>query len=206
MDNNLVSISAIGEVALEEPIYMTFGEATVGVRRNVSYVEILDMVQFVVNFAVTDQPIIDGALSQMLKDFAIVKFYTNLDVSLGKDIATIENIYDEYDILMSFGVIDEIKSKVSPRQLAFFDTTVEKTLEGVKRYQNSARGIMDSLATTAGEDSNVIQSAIDLLSGENAENIATIINTAKTISADKPVSEPIQKIEPNMPAPGEHAQ
>lgn len=206
MDNNLVSISTIGEVALEEPIYMTFGGATVGVRRNVSYVEILDMVQFVVNFAVTDQPIIDGALSQMLKDFAIVKFYTNLDVSLGKDTATIEDIYDEYDVLISFGVIDEIKTKISPRQLAFFDTTAEKTLEGVKRYQNSARGIMDSLATTAGEDSNVIQSAIDLMSGENAENIAAIINTAKTISADKSAPEPVQKIESNMPAQGESAQ
>lgn len=63
MDNKLVPISAIGEVAHEEPIYMTFGEATVEIRRSISYVEILDMVQFVINYAVTDQPILSGALS-----------------------------------------------------------------------------------------------------------------------------------------------
>lgn len=134
MDNKLVPISAIGEVAHEEPIYMTFGEATVEIRRNISYVEILDMVQFVINYAVTDQPILSGALSQMLKDFAIVKFYTNLDVSIGKDAATVEGIYDEYDVLMSYGVIDEVKEKISPRQKEFFFNTVNKTLDSVMRY------------------------------------------------------------------------
>lgn len=189
MDNNLVSISTIGEVALEEPIYMTFGEATIGVRRNVSYVEILNMVQFVVNFSVTDQPILDGALSQMLKDFAIVKFYSNLDVSLGKDTTTVEDIYDEYDILMSFGVIDELKTKISARQLKFFNDTVDKTLEEVFRYRNSARGILDSFAESADKDSNAIQSAINLLDGENAEKITTIINAAKMVSGGKETPE-----------------
>lgn len=203
MDNNLVPISAIGEVALEEPIYMTFGEATIGVRRAVSYVEVLDMVQFVVNFAATGQPILDGALSQMLKDFAIVKFYTNLDVSLGKDDATVEGIYDEYDVLMSFGVIDEIKTKISVRQLEFFNKTVDKTLEEVFRYQNSARGILDSLADSADKDSNTIQTAIDLLKGENAEEIASIINAANNISGGKAVSEPAPKI---IPAQGNPVQ
>ncbi len=196
MDNKLVSISAIGEVAHEEPIYMTFGGATVEIRRSISYVEILDMVQFIINYAVTDQPILSGALSQMLKDFAIIKFYTNLDVSIGKDTATVEGIYDEYDVLMSYGVIDEVKEKISPRQKEFFFTTVNKTLDSVMRYQNSARGVLDSVAETAGKDSDAIQSAMDLLGGENAEKIAGIINAANTISGDKPAPGQIQKIEP----------
>lgn len=196
MDNKLVPISAIGAVAQEEPIYMTFGGATVEIRRSISYVEILDMVQFVINYAVTDQPILSGALSQMLKDFAIVKFYTNLDVSIGKDAATVEGIYDEYDVLMSYGVIDEVKEKISPRQKEFFFTTVNKTLDSVMRYQNSARGVLDSVAETAGKDSDAIQSAMDLLGGENAEKIAGIINAANAISGDKPAPGQIQKIEP----------
>lgn len=196
MDNNLIPISAIGEVALEEPTYMTFGEATIAIRRSISYVEILDMIQFVVNFAITDQPILDGALSQMLKDFALVKFYTNLDVSLGKEDAFVEGIYDEYDTLMSFGVIDEIKSKVAARQLEFFNDTVDQTLNNVMQYKNSARGILDSLASTAGEDANTIQSAINMLEGENAEKIAGIINAANVISGGKATSEPVQKINP----------
>lgn len=196
MDNKLVPISAIGEVAHEEPIYMTFGEATVEIRRSISYVEILDMVQFVINYAITDQPILSGALSQMLKDFAIVKFYTNLDVSIGKDTATVEGIYDEYDVLMSYGVIDEVKEKISPRQKEFFFNTVNKTLDSVMRYQNSARGVLDSVAETADKDSNTIQSAMDLLDGENAEKIAGIINAANAISGDKPAPGQIQKIEP----------
>lgn len=196
MDNKLVPISAIGEVAHEEPIYMTFGEATIEIRRSISYVEILDMVQFVINYAVTDQPILSGALSQMLKDFAIVKFYTNLDISIGKDTATVEGIYDEYDVLMSYRVIDEVKEKISQRQKEFFFNTVNKTLDSVMRYQNSARGVLDSVAETAGKDSDAIQSAMDLLGGENAEKIAGIINAANAISGDKPAPGQIQKIEP----------
>lgn len=181
MDNKLVPISAIGEVAQEEPIYITFGEATIAVRRNISYVEILDMVQLVVNFAVTDQPILDGALSQMLKDFAIVKFYTNLDVTIGKDTATVEAIYSEYDILMSFGVIDEIKLKISARQLKFFDDTVDKTLNAVIGYKNSVRGMVDSLSESAQSDSDQMQKAIDMLSGENGEKLGKLIDFAETI-------------------------
>lgn len=181
MDNKLVPISAIGEVAQEEPIYITFGEATIAVRRNISYVEILDMVQLVVNFAVTDQPILDGALSQMLKDFAIVKFYTNLDVTIGKDTATVEAIYGEYDILMSFGVIDEIKLKVSARQLKFFNDTVDKTLNAVIDYKNSVRGMVDSLSENAQADSDQMQKAIDMLSGENGEKLGKLIDFAETI-------------------------
>lgn len=206
MDNKLIPISSIGEVALEEPIYMTFGEATIGVRRNISYIEILDMVQFVVNFAITDQPILDGALSQMLKDFAIVKFYTDLDITIGKDTATVETIYDEYDVLMSYGVIDEIKTKVSARQLKFFNVTVDETLNSVMAYRNSARGILDSLASEAGGDANTIQSAMDLLGGENADRIASIINAANAISGGKSAPGQIEKIQGTAQAPETPAQ
>lgn len=196
MDNKLVPISVIGEVALEEPIYVTFGDATVELRRRVSYVEILDMIQFVVNFAVTDQPILDGALSRMLKDFAIVKFYTNLDVSIGSEGATVEGIYDEYDVLMAYGVIDDIKCKISERQLRFFNETVDETLANIMRFRNSARGVLDSMATDADRNVNSVQAAMNLLNGENADRIADIINAANNISGDKAAPEPIQKIEP----------
>lgn len=203
MDNKLIPISAIGEVAQEEPIYVTFGEATVALRRRVSYVEILDMVQFVINFAVTDQPILDGALSRMLKDFAIVKFYTNLDVSIGSEGATVEAIYNEYDVLMTYGVIADIKCKISEQQLRFFNETVDETLANVMRFRNSARGVLDSIAENADKDSNTIQGAIDMLSGENADKITDIINAARTISGDKTAPEPVEKINPEEYGPAQ---
>lgn len=181
MDNKLVSISAIGEVAHEEPIYMTFGEATVEIRRSISYVEILDMVQFAVDFAVTDQPILSGVLNRMVKDFAIVKFYTNLDVTIGKDTATINDIYDEYDVLMSFGVIDEVKTKISAKQLKFFNETVDETANSILAYRNSIRGMMDALSENAKIDSEQMQQAIDMLSGENGEKLGKLIDMAETI-------------------------
>lgn len=181
MDKNLISISAIGEVALEEPIYMTFGDATIEVRRTLPYAEVLSMVQFVVDFAVTDQPILSGVLSQMVKDFALVKFYTNLDVTIGKDTATIDAIYQEYDILMSFGIIDEVKTKISPRQYKFFNDTVDATAASILAYRNSIRGMVDSLSANAQADAEQMQKAIDMLSGESGEKIGKLIDLAETI-------------------------
>lgn len=181
MDNNRISIAAIGAVAQEEPIYLQVGEATIELRRAIPYTEILDMVQFVVDFVVTDQPILSGVLSRMVKDFAIVKFYTNLDVTIGKDTATINDIYDEYDVLMAFGVIDEVKSKVSAKQLSFFNETVNETAASILAYRNSVRGIMDSLSENAKANSEQMQQAIDMLSGENGEKLGKIIDAAQTI-------------------------
>lgn len=181
MDNNRISIAAIGAVAQEEPIYLQVGEATIELRRAIPYTEILDMVQFVVDFVVTDQPILSGVLSRMVKDFAIVKFYTNLDVTIGKDTATINDIYDEYDVLMAFGVIDEVKSKVSAKQLSFFNETVNETAASILAYRNSVRGIMDSLGENAKANSEQMQQAIDMLSGENGEKLGKIIDAAQTI-------------------------
>ena len=181
MDNKLIPISAIGAATQEEPIYMTFGDVTVEIRRAIPYTEVLDMIQLTVDFAVTDQPILSGALSQMVKDFAIVKFYTNLDVSLGKETATIEGIYNEYNTLMTFGVIDEVKSKISPRQLKFFNDTVAETAQSILAYRNSIRGILDSLGDSAKTDSDQMQRAIDMLSGENGEKLGKLIDFAETI-------------------------
>lgn len=180
MDNR-ISVAAIGTVALEEPIYLQIGEATIEIRRSIPYTEILDMVQFAVDFAVTDQPILSGVLNRMVKDFAIVKFYTNLDVIIGKDAATIKDIYDEYDVLMSFGVIDEVKSKISAKQLKFFNETVDETANSILAYRNSVRGMMDALSESAKIDSEQMQQAIDMLSGENGEKLGKLIDMVETI-------------------------
>lgn len=180
MDNR-ISVATIGTVAQEKPIYLQVGEATIEIRRNIPYTEILDMVQFAVDFAVTDQPILSGVLNRMVKDFAIVKFYTNLDVTIGKDTATIKDIYDEYDVLMSFGVIDEVKSKISAKQLKFFNETVDETANSILTYRNSVRGMMDALSESAKIDSEQMQQAIDMLSGENGEKLGKLIDMAETI-------------------------
>lgn len=180
MDNR-ISIAAIGTVVQEEPIYLQVGEATIEIRRSIPYTEILDMVQFAVDFAVTDQPILSGVLNRMVKDFAIMKFYTNLDVTIGKDTATIKDIYDEYDVLMSFGVIDEVKSKISAKQLKFFNETVDETANSILTYRNSVRGMMDALSESAKIDSEQMQQAIDMLSGENGEKLGKLIDMAETI-------------------------
>ena len=180
MDNR-IPVATIGTVAQEEPIYLQIGEATIEIRRDIPYTEILDMVQFAVDFAVTDQPILSGVLNRMVKDFAIVKFYTNLDVTIGKDTATIKDIYDEYDVLMSFGVIDEVKSKISAKQLKFFNETVDETANSILTYRNSVRGMMDALSESAKIDSEQMQQAIDMLSGENGEKLGKLIDMTETL-------------------------
>lgn len=175
MDNNRISISTIGAAPTVEPIYLQAGEATIEIVPQISYEKMVDMVQFVIDYAVTDQPILSGLIQNIITDFAIIRFYTNLEVAIERPGATLEEIYREYSILQTYDIIGQVKARVDTKQLSFFYDAVQKTLSGIFSYRNSARGIIDAISATAGKDSEAIQSALDMLKGENGEKLAKLI-------------------------------
>lgn len=183
MDTNRIPVSAIGTFQSEDPVFIQFGEATVSLKRKISYQEILDLVQLVVDFSITDQPILSGVIKNITLDMAIIKYYTNLECSIFEEGTALEQIYEEYGVLVDFGVIDEVKAKMDFNQKSFIEKTVAETLSSIIDYRNSAKGIIDSLASSAADDSGKMQSALDMFSGENGERLASLIQFSHEIAA-----------------------
>lgn len=149
MDANRISVAAIGAVAQEEPIYLQIGEATIELRRKVPYMEVIDMIQWCIDFIINDRPFISAPLQEIIENLALVKFYTNIDCDAIMNQIEMEKIYNDYDILLTTGVFDELKAKIDSRQLTFFTQSLHRTLESIIAYRNSARGMVDILADNA---------------------------------------------------------
>ena len=99
MDNNRIPVSAFGAVAQEEPIYLQIGEATIELRHRISYEEILNMMQWCIDMIVGERPFMSAPLNRIVKDFAILNAYTNLDMGITHAYTEMSDLYAEYDVI-----------------------------------------------------------------------------------------------------------
>lgn len=182
MDNNRISINTLTAAPEKDSIFLEIGGATIEVKPHVSTEELMATMEWVVNVVCGDNPFISAPLLRMVKDFAIIGAYTNLDCSIINKGQDMSEIYREYDVINSLGIMENIVPKLDAKQIAFFETMTDKTLESIIAYRNSAKGIVDALAADAKLDTKQMEEAMDILNNPNKqEQIKTIIETAKAI-------------------------
>lgn len=161
-----IKLNTLGIIE-EDPIeYMNIGQTVVAVHKYIPYEQMLDMIQWCIDYIINDRPFISAPLKRVIKDFAILNFYTNFDFSFLTEYETMAQIYAEYDLVYRYGVMTKVKEFIDPGQMDFFNKTLDETLESIIAYRNSAKGIVDALAENAEQDINKMQGAIDLLSDE----------------------------------------
>lgn len=182
MDNNRICVATIGAVAQEEPIYLQVGEATITLRRRISYEEILNMMQWCIDMIVGEKPFMSAPLNRIVKDFAILNAYTNLDLGISKGYDEMADIYAEYDVIQAFDVMQNVLEKIDRRQVEFFEKTLDETLESILAYRNSAKGIVDALAAEAEADGEKMEKAMSFFNNpEQQAQVKGLIETAKSI-------------------------
>lgn len=161
-----IKLNTLGAIE-EDPIeYMNIGQTVVAVHKYIPYEQMLDMIQWCIDYIINDRPFISAPLKKIIKDFAILNFYTNFDFSFLTEYETMAQIYAEYDLVYHYGVMDKVKEFIDPGQLCFFEDTLNETLTSIIAYRNSAKGIVDALVENAQQDIDKMQGAIDLLSDE----------------------------------------
>lgn len=161
-----IKLNTLGVIE-EDPIeYLNIGKAVVAVRKHIPYEQMLDMIQWCIDYIINDRPFISAPLKRIIKDFAVLNFYTNFDFNFLTEYETMAQIYAEYDLVYRFDVMSKVKEIVDPGQIDFFEKTLDETLESIIAYRNSAKGIVDALAENAEQDISKMQGAIDLLSDE----------------------------------------
>ena len=175
-----IKISSMGAPEVPESRYLDIGAASVEIKPIIPYEEVLDMIQWCIDLIINDRPFLSAPLKRIVKDLAILKFYTNFDLSFLDEFHEMTDIYSEYDVVKSFGVIKAITPFVDADQLKFFNETLDETLVSIINYRNSAVGVIDTLADDAREDISQMQGALDMIQdAAQNEKIANLIELAK---------------------------
>lgn len=178
-----IRLSDMGIFPKVMPISMKIGEADVEINPYISYADVLEMIQWCIDYIINGRPFLSAPLVQIVKDFAMLKWYTNFDFTFLDTCTDLKEIYEEYDFVQRFNLIEQVRPKIDPRQLVFFEDTLAKTLDSIIAYRNSAAGIVDALAENAKQDTADMQAAIEMINKDgNAEKMAALMQLAQSIA------------------------
>lgn len=177
-----IKLNTLGVIE-EDPIeYMNIGQTVVAVHKYIPYEQMLDMIQWCIDYIINDRPFVSAPLKRIIKDFAVLNFYTNFDFSFLTEYHDMADIYAEYDLVYRFDLMAKVKEFVDPGQIDFFNKTLDETLESIMAYRNSAVGIVDALAENAQKDTDRMQKAMDLIGDEEKnKKISQLLKFAEEI-------------------------
>lgn len=184
MAENKIRLSALGAIEEVAPQYVQIGETVVTVKRYIPFEEMLDMIQWCIDYIINDRPFISAPLKRIIKDFAILNFFTNIDFNFLTEYHEMSDIYEEYDFVIRFGVMEKVKQFIDAEYLNFFEKTLDETLESITVYRNSAVGVVDALSASAKESTSNIEAAMGVLNNdEEVKKIETLLHFAEQIKA-----------------------
>ena len=171
----------LGPLPTPEIIELKINDAVVKVKRRIPYEEVLDMIQWCIDLTVVDKPFLSAPLEKIVKDFAVLKFYTNIDMSFVDSALEIKDLYAGYDVVTSYHIIDQIWQIVEAEQVSFFNDTLQKTLESIIKYKDSAKGIIDAIAESARENTSIMDKAMEMLNADPKmrETVTNVLTAAK---------------------------
>lgn len=150
----------LGPLQKPEIVELKINDAVIKVKRRIPYEEVLGMIQWCIDFIVGDKPFLSAPIEKIIRDFAILKFYTNIDISFLDNFHELKDIYESYDLAETYDIISKVSAELDVDQIEFFDTTLHKTLESIVVYRNSAKGIIDTIADSARTDTAVMEKAM----------------------------------------------
>lgn len=173
---NKVKLNTLGVLKRDEVETVQIGDAEIEVKRRIPYEEVLEMMQWCIDFIIGERPFISAPLKRIVKGFAILKWYTNLDIGFVEDNADLGDIYENFDLADQYGVIDTVYQLIEEKQRTFFDVTLDETLESIEKYRNSAKGIVDVLSEDAKENTENMEKAMSVMEDEKVKKILKIVS------------------------------
>lgn len=189
-DNNTVKLVNIGILPKPEIKTIKIGDAEIEVATAIPYEDVFDMIQWCVGYIADDRPFISEPIRKLIKDFGILKYYTNLDISFINAEARIVDIYSDYDIVKQSGVIPAVINCIDKEQLEFVMDSIDKTIDSITQYKNSAVGVIDSLAQNADQDVASMQNMMDAVNDvEDMNAVGNLIKFAKQIRPQEATQE-----------------
>lgn len=184
MAENKIKLNSLGAIEEVAPQYVKIGETVVTVHRFIPYEKMLEMIQWCIDYIINDRPFVSAPLKKIIKDFAVLNFFTNFDFSFIDEYKEMSEIYEEYDFIYRFNVMEKVLPFIDEGLIKFFNETLDETLASITAYRNSAIGIVDTLADSARERTLEMQEALDVVSDDEKNNrIVQLLKFAENIKA-----------------------
>lgn len=176
-----IKLNTLG-VKEHEIKYVPYGNIVIEVKTSLPYEEIMDLIQWAINYTMGDRTFISEPLKRIMADLAIIKGFTNLDVDrIEMNDCSASEVYEMYDIVKST-VLDLIKENIDKEQLKFFNDCFEKTLDSLIIYSNSAAGILEKIQNDKMAQTMQIDTFKDFL--ENDKDTDRLISIFKMMGLD----------------------
>ena len=200
-----INIINLGMAEQNEPTTLTIGAAEVQIKPVVAYEELFATIQWAVTFIVDDRPFVSGPLYRVIREMSLAKMYTNLDVAPMELIGfSAGELYEWFDILESHNVFEKIREVASAKQIAFFEETLDKTVNSLVQYRNSAAGILEKIKVDNQNSADAVAAITKML--DNPDEMSQIKkmfelmdlqNTNKPTPAEEPAKTvtPVQSLE-----------
>lgn len=183
-DRNEVKLVNIGLLPKPEVKTIKIGNTEIEMVTIIPYEDVFDMIQWCIGYIADDRPFVSEPVRQLIMDFAILKYYTNLDISFINQEARISDIYAEYDLVKQSKIVTIVKDNIDQEQLSFFTDSINKTILSITQYKNSAVGVIDNLAQNADQDVSMMEKAVS--AAQNVEEMGAVGNLIKFADAIKP--------------------
>ena len=136
-----------------------------------SYNEVMDMMEWTVQMAVNGRAFISYPVLNIIEDLAIIKFYTDLRVDE-------RDLLNTFDILKRANIINRVREIINKEQLDWFIENTEKSVHAYIKYQNSAAGMLEQIAAIGSREGNYFDKIIQTMK-DNKDLISKFENVIK---------------------------
>ena len=138
-----VTFSSLGLKLNQEIKTITIKEKKIEVKQYLPIQNKLQMIANVINNSQDDNNFKNLAKVEMFTDLEIINQYTNLTFTDKQQ----EEPWKIYDILISSGIMEQIKKVIPEEELNMIYHFINDATDRVYEYRNSAYGILDGLKT-----------------------------------------------------------
>ena len=122
---------------------VVFNEQSIEVKQYLPVDEKLDLISWVINQSADDLKFYNVGKLDIFKHIAIAQHYTNITFT-EKQLSDPAHLYD---LLVSSGLMDEIKNAIPNGEIWWIDDVLDDTVDSIYKYQNSVMGILDTVTT-----------------------------------------------------------
>lgn len=173
-----IQITSLGmPSAAQETQTITVNDIDIEVKKRIPYEELIEAIEWCVNSIIDDRSYISAPVQFIIQEVALVKFFTNLDTSDAMtENFSLSSFYEWYDILQANDIPDSLHKIIDKKQLSFLTETLDRTLNSIISYRNSAVGIVDRLTEQNRLDKLNMDTVLDELDKGEYQKIIDLMN------------------------------
>lgn len=172
-----ITFNKLGLKQKSEIQEVKIGDNVIQVKQYLPSAEKSRLMEFVLNNAANSLGLFDPIRVEVTFALGIMKYYTDVSFT---DTQLIKNMDMTYDTLDSNGVFDIIFAAIPKNEFVFMSKTIEKYVDALSRYNNSAVAIINSIKNSSEGLNSELNEILDSVKDKKGmETLTELIDIVK---------------------------